>query len=66
MTIEEKRAELKKAFPEYEGIATMSVNVLEYIHMRIMEPGMSFLGLEIALNKTIKESRAKKDAHLNK
>lgn len=66
MSAEEKRAELMSWEPEYEGFKTMSSNVVEFIHMKIMEPGMSFLGLEIALHKTINESRAKKDAHLSK
>ncbi len=64
MSIEDKRKELQEVFPEYEGIQTMSKNVLEYIHMRVMEPGMSFLGLEIDLERTVNSSRAKKKAHL--
>lgn len=62
MTIEEKRAVLQRWEPDYEGFKTMSNKVVEYIHMKITEPGMSFLGLEIDLERTIKESRAKKDA----
>jgi len=41
----------------------MSNNVVEYIHMKIMEPEMDFQRLEIDLDRDIKESRTKKYAH---